>query len=294
MKIEPKQFRIKEEGKVDLEALPTRVEPFFASKEDFAEMLAQHLAALSVRQNLLYAANRYAVLLIIQAMDTAGKDGIIKHVMTGINPQGCEVHSFKQPSMEELQHDFLWRTTCRLPERGHIGIFNRSYYEEVLVVRVHPELLQHEGLPLAGEVQDSLWADRYESIRDLETHLHRNGTVVIKIFLHLSKEEQRTRLLERLDTPEKNWKFSPDDVKERSRWGAYRKAYEALLGATSTKVAPWYVVPADSKKNARLIVSQIILDRLDQLKLAYPEPSEARKEELAAIRKDRVLNTFDG
>jgi PPK2 family polyphosphate:nucleotide phosphotransferase len=219
-------------------------------------------------------------------MDTAGKDGIIKHVMTGINPQGCEVHSFKQPSLEELQHDFLWRTTCRLPERGHIGIFNRSYYEEVLVVRVHPDLLQGEGFPSSHGGKKTFWDDRFKFIRDLEAHLHRNGTVVIKIFLHLSKDEQHTRLLERIDKPEKNWKFSQDDLKERERWGAYRKAYEALLGATSTKDAPWYIVPADSKKNARLIVSQIILDRLDQLKLAYPVSTEARQEELAAIGKE--------
>ena len=286
MHIEPKQFRIHEEAKVDLEALPTRVEPFFESKDDFAEVLAEHISALSARQNLLFASNQHAVLLIVQAMDTAGKDGIIKHVMTGINPQGCQVHSFKQPSFEELQHDFLWRTTCRLPERGHIGIFNRSYYEEVLVVRVHPDLLLNEGFPSPLVGKDSFWADRFESIRNFEAHLHRNGTIVIKIFLHLSKGEQRIRLQERLDTPEKRWKFSDGDLKERAHWGAYRKAYEALLGATSTKAAPWYVVPADSKKNARLIVSQIILERLDQLKLAYPEPSEARKAELAAIEKD--------
>jgi PPK2 family polyphosphate:nucleotide phosphotransferase len=286
MNIEPKQFRIQEEGKVDLEAMPTRVEPFFKSKKDFAEILAQHIGALSVRQNLLFASNRHAVLLIVQAMDTAGKDGIIKHVMTGINPQGCHVFSFKQPSLEELQHDFLWRTTCRLPERGQIGIFNRSYYEEVLVVRVHPNLLQGEGIPESRGDKDTFWADRFKSIRDLEAHLHRNGTIVIKIFLHLSKDEQRTRLLERIETPEKNWKFSAADIKERERWGAYRKAYEAVLGATSTQESPWYVVPADSKKNARLIVSQIILDRLDQLHLAYPESSKARDEELAAIGKD--------
>jgi len=222
--------------------------------------------------------------LIFQAMDAAGKDGVIKHVLSGINPQGCEVFSFKQPSAEELAHDFLWRTTCRLPERGRIGIFNRSYYEEVLIVRVHPEMLRAR-LPEELINRNNFWDERYRSILDLEKHLHRNGTHVIKFFLHLSKEEQRRRFLARIDDPEKNWKFSQADLEERKFWKDYMKAYEDCLSATSTGHAPWYVVPADDKENARLIVSQIILDALKSLKLSYPKTSKAHRRELQAIRK---------
>jgi PPK2 family polyphosphate:nucleotide phosphotransferase len=217
-------------------------------------------------------------------MDAAGKDGAIKHVMSGVNPEGCEVFSFKQPSAEELEHDFLWRTTCRLPERGRIGIFNRSYYEEVLVVRVHPEILNSEGL--TGDlIEKTIWEERYRSIVDLENHLYRNGTRIIKFFLHLSKDEQRKRFLERIDEPEKNWKFSLADIQERKYWNHYRKAYEACLSATSTKEAPWYVVPADDKENARVIVSQIVLDTLNELGMSYPEADKARRKELQSIRK---------
>jgi len=235
-------------------------------------------------QRLLYASDQYALLLIFQGMDAAGKDGAISHVMSGVNPQGCEVFSFKQPSAEELDHDFLWRTTCRLPERGRIGIFNRSYYEEVLIVRVHPELLRGQGLPKELVEKIDIWRDRYRSIVDLERHLYRNGTRVIKFFLNLSKEEQRKRFLERIDKPDKNWKFSLSDIHERKYWKHYMKDFEACLAATSSHHAPWYVVPADDKENARLIVSPIVLDALDGLKMAYPKVTAKRRRELKAIR----------
>jgi PPK2 family polyphosphate:nucleotide phosphotransferase len=236
-------------------------------------------------QRLHYASNRYALLLIFQGMDAAGKDGAIAHVMFGVNPQGCEVFSFKQPSAEELKHDFLWRTTRRLPERGRIGIFNRSDYEEVLIVRVHPEVLRGQGLPDELLDEKSIWKERYRSIVDLEEHLHRNGTQIIKFFLHLSKDEQRKRFLARIDEPDKNWKFSQGDVEERKLWKRYAKAYEACLSETSTKHGPWYIVPADDKENARLIISQGILDTLKKLKMSYPEPTKARRKELLSIRK---------
>jgi PPK2 family polyphosphate:nucleotide phosphotransferase len=240
---------------------------------------------LSSLQRLHYASNRYALLLIFQGMDAAGKDGAIRHVMSGVNPQGCQVFSFKQPSADDLEHDFLWRTTRCLPERGRIGIFNRSYYEEVLVVRVHPEILRSQGL--AEELRDetTIWEERFRSIVDLESHLYRNGTRTIKIFLHLSREEQRKRFLERIDEPDKNWKFSLADIHERKYWKDYMKAYEACLSATSTDHAPWYAVPADDKENARLIVSQIVLDALNELKMAYPKTTAKRRRELKSIRK---------
>jgi PPK2 family polyphosphate:nucleotide phosphotransferase len=218
-------------------------------------------------------------------MDAAGKDGAIRHVMSGLNPEGCEVFSFKQPSMEELKHDFLWRTTCRLPERGRIGIFNRSYYEEVLITRVHPEILDSQNLPKASRNDKEFWADRYRSINELEAHLHRNGTQVIKFFLHISNKEQAKRFLERIDTPDKNWKFSLSDVHERKYWKHYMKTYAQCLSATSSKHAPWYAVPADDKDNARLIVSQILTDAFDHLKMAYPKITSKRRRELHAIRK---------
>ncbi len=217
-------------------------------------------------------------------MDAAGKDGAIRHVMSGGNPQGCQVFSFKHPSANELQHDFLWRTTRDLPERGRIGIFNRSYYEEVLIARVHPYILRDEGLPDLPADDKAIWASRYRSIRQLERHLHDNGTRIVKFFLHLSKEEQRQRFLQRIDEPEKNWKFSQADVEERAFWPHYMRAYEKCLGATSTTEAPWFVVPADDKENARLIVSEIILETLESLKMSYPKTSEQRHHELLAIR----------
>ncbi len=285
MKIESKDFRVPERRDVDLQKWPTTMEHVYESKKHYKRLLTEHVAQLSSLQQLLYASNRHALLLIFQAMDAAGKDGAIKHVMSGVNPQGCQVFSFKHPSPTELQHDFLWRTTRDLPERGRIGIFNRSYYEEVLIVRVHREILRSEGLPDTPHGENALWNDRYRSIVDLERHLHVNGTRILKFFLHLSKEEQRKRFLERIDQAEKNWKFSLADIEERKFWKHYRMAYEQCLGETSTSGAPWYIVPADDKKNARLIVSQIVLDALDELKMTYPETSEERRHELSSIRK---------
>lgn len=278
-------FRVKEGKGVDLKKWSTLVEPVYKSKEDYQAQLETHIEQLSKLQSLLYASNSYAVLLIFQAMDAAGKDGAIKHVMSGINPQGCQVFSFKHPSVSELEHDFLWRTTNCLPERGRIGIFNRSYYEEVLIVRVHPEILKSQGIPDDLLGKSSVWKERYRSIVNLENHLHHNGTRIIKFFLHLSKEEQRKRFLARIDNPDKNWKFSIHDIEERKHWKQYMKAYEKCLSATSTRNAPWYVVPADDKENARLIISRIILDTLGSLNLRYPKISKKHREELKTIRK---------
>ncbi len=292
MKIDSNDFRVHEGDKVNLRKWHTLVAPVYKSKDQYQKLLAEHVAQLSTQQQLLYASNRHAILIIFQAMDAAGKDGAIKHVMSGVNPQGCQVYSFKHPSPAELQHDFLWRSTRNLPERGHIGIFNRSYYEEVLIVRVHPELLQSEGLPDAPHDEMMIWRNRYRSINNLERHLHSNGIRIIKFYLHLSKEEQRKRFLARIDEPEKNWKFSLADVQERKFWKQYMQAYEECLSATSTKDAPWYVVPADDKENARLIVSRIILDTFDSLKMSYPKTSAERRRELKLIRKQ--LTKKDG
>jgi PPK2 family polyphosphate:nucleotide phosphotransferase len=285
MKINTKDYRVLEGDKVHLRKWPTQVDAVYKSKEHYQKLLQEHVAQLSSLQQLLYASDRYAVLLIFQAMDAAGKDGAIRHVMSGVNPQGCQVFSFKHPSPIELQHDFLWRTTRDLPERGRIGIFNRSYYEEVLIARVHPEILRSEGVPDAPRGDAAIWRDRYSSIVNLERHLHGNGTRIIKFYLHLSKDEQRMRFLKRIDEPEKNWKFSLADVEERKFWKHYMKAYGECLSATSSSEAPWYVVPADDKENARLIVSRIVLDALEDLKMAYPKTSTARRRELVSIRK---------
>ena len=285
MKINSKDFRVRPGEKVKLGEWPTTVKPFCKSKKRYQKLLEEHVAELSSLQTLHYAFNRYALLLIFQGMDAAGKDGAIRHVMSGVNPEGCEVFSFKQPSVEELKHDFLWRTTRHLPERGRIGIFNRSHYEEVLVVRVHPEILRGEGLPDELLDEKTIWKERYRSIVDLEKHLHRNGTRIIKIFLHLSKGEQRNRFLERIDEPDKSWKFSLADIHERKYWKHYIKAYEDCLNETSTHEAPWFVVPADDKEDARLIVSQIVLDALNDLKMAYPKTTAKRRRELKSIRK---------
>jgi PPK2 family polyphosphate:nucleotide phosphotransferase len=284
MKQNSKDFRVRQGDKVNLRKWPTRVKPVYRSKEHYEELLDEHIARLNDRQQLLYASNRYALLLIFQAMDAAGKDGVIKHVMSGVNPQGCQVYSFKHPSATELEHDFLWRTTQCLPARGQIGIFNRSYYEEVLVVRVHPEILRGQNLP-AELVDRNIWKGRYRSITELERHLHRNGTRIIKFFLHLSEDEQRQRFLARIDEPDKNWKFSLADVEERKFWNDYMQAYEDCLAATSTRNSPWHVVPADDKQNARLIVSSVIVDALDELKMEYPKFSPAHQGELQAIRE---------
>jgi PPK2 family polyphosphate:nucleotide phosphotransferase len=282
------------EKRSDLSKRPTMVKPFCKSKKHYQKHLREHIEELSSLQQLHYASNRYALMLVFQGMDAAGKDGAIRHVMSGVNPQGCEVFSFKQPSAEELEHDFLWRTTCHLPERGRIGIFNRSYYEEVLVVRVHPEILRSQGLPEELRDEKSIWTNRYRSIVNLENHLFENGTRTVKIFLHLSKDEQRKRFLERIDEPDKNWKFSLADIHERKYWNDYVKAYEACLSATSTHHAPWYVVPADDKENARLIVSQIVLDVFNDLKMAYPKTTAKRRLELKSIRKQLAGSDHEG
>jgi len=291
MKINSHDFRVEARKTVKLADWPTTVKPFCKSKDEYKALLDKHVDALSSMQRLHYASNRYALLVIFQGIDAAGKDGAIRHVMSGVNPQGCQVSSFKQPSADELEHDFLWRTTRRLPGRGKIGIFNRSYYEEVLVVKVHPEMLRNEGLSAELSDEKTIWDERYQSITNFERHLYRNGTRTVKIFLHLSKDEQRKRFLERIDEPDKNWKVSTSDVKERAFWTEYVKAFEDCLGATSTHHAPWYVVPADNKENARLIVSQIVLDSLSNLKMTYPKTTPKRRLELHSIRKLLTKNS---
>ncbi len=285
MKIDLADFRVSTGKNIRLKKWATRIEPLYKSEKHYHELLAADVGELSELQRLLYASNGYSVLLIFQAMDAAGKDGAIGHVLTGVNPQGCEVYSFKHPSAEELEHDFLWRTTRRLPARGRIGVFNRSYYEEVLIVRVHPEILRGEGIPGELTANKTDWSGRFRSIVDLEKHLHRNGTRVLKFFLHLSKEEQRKRFLQRIDEPDKNWKFSQADLAERKFWDQYMSAYEECLGATSTKTAPWYIVPADDKLNARLIVSRVVIESMQDLKMSYPKMTRKRLSELQAIRK---------
>lgn len=285
MKIQSDHFRVDPGEEISLASRPTVIKPYCDSKKEYRKTLQAHVEELSSLQQLHYASDRYALLLIFQGIDAAGKDGAIRHVMSGVNPQGCDVFSFKQPSADELEHDFLWRTTYRLPERGRIGIFNRSYYEEVLVVRVHPEILRNEGLSEELRDEHVVWEQRYHSIKNFETHLHQNGTRVVKIFLHLSKDEQRKRFLERIDAPEKNWKFSPSDIHERKYWKQYANAFEDCLNATSTVASPWFVVPADDKDNARLIVSRIVMDALKDLKMSYPKVTAKRKAELQAIRE---------
>ena len=279
------RFRVRPGERLRLKDRPTRVKPYYDSKAAYEARLARHVEQLSELQNRLYADDRYALLLVFQAMDAAGKDSCIKHVMSGVNPQGCQVYSFKHPSAEELDHDFLWRTQRALPERGRIGIFNRSYYEEVLVVRVHPEILRAQRVPHELLDDADIWEKRYRSIADMETHLHRNGTRILKFFLHVSKDEQRKRFLARIDEPEKNWKFSKQDVEERKHWKDYMRAYEDCLAATSTKRSPWFVVPADDKANARLIVSRIVVEALKDLELSYPRLDPARRRELLALRR---------
>ena len=256
-----------------------------SERKRFAEeALAEGLAALARSQELLYAANSWSILLIFQAMDAAGKDSTIKHVMTGVNPQGVVVHSFKHPSAEELDHDFLWRCANALPERGKIGIFNRSYYEDVLIVRVHPELLEAERLPKADSEKPP-WKKRFESINQFERHLTRNGTVVLKFFLHVSKEEQRKRFLDRLNDPTKQWKYAPSDMAERGHWNEYRHVYEEAMSATSTKHAPWYVIPADHKWVSRAIVSSIVVKAIESLNLKYPEVTPEQASWIEEARK---------
>jgi PPK2 family polyphosphate:nucleotide phosphotransferase len=286
MKIHSEEFRVRPGKRCKLDHLPTMVKPFYESKKHYEALLQENVAEASGLQQLHYASNRYALLMVFQGMDTAGKDGAIRHVMSGIDPAGCEVSSFKQPSAQELEHDFLWRTTGKLPERGRIGIFNRSYYEEVLVVRVHPEILRNQGLPEELIDEKNIWEERYRSIVEFESHLYRNATRTIKIFLNLSKAEQKKRFLARIDDPEKNWKLSLADIQERKYWKKYREAYEECLNATSTHQAPWYAVPADDKENARLIIGRILLDTLESLKMAYPKTTPKRRRELLSIRKE--------
>jgi PPK2 family polyphosphate:nucleotide phosphotransferase len=284
VKIDANGFLVREGDKVDLEKRPTRVAPPYASKTDYDTQLRQRVERMAALQQVLYAAGSHAVLIVLQGMDTSGKDGVIRHVLSGINPQGVTVTSFKQPTGEELAHDFLWRGHRAMPERGRIGVFNRSYYEEVVVVRVHPELLAREGA-ISNAAGKKFWRERYRSIVDMEWHLSRNATRIVKIFLHLSEEEQRVRLLARIDQPEKNWKFSMDDVAERARWKDYLTAYEHALSATSADEAPWFVVPADDKATGRLIVAEIIGRALEELDLRYPGTSPERRRELEAIRR---------
>ena len=255
------------------------------SKEEAQQLLDQGIRELSELQDKLYAQDNWALLLMFQGMDASGKDGAIKHVMSGVNPQGCQVYSFKQPSPEELNHDYLWRSNKALPERGRIGIFNRSYYEEVLVTRVHPEILKNERIPpsLLGK---NVWEQRYEDIRNLEHYLSHNGIVVRKIFLNISKKEQKRRFLGRLDTPAKNWKFSAADLTVRACWDDYMKAFEEMIAATSTKHSPWYVVPADNKWYTRLVVAAAVVDTMKDLKLAYPTVDAVQRKQLAAAKRE--------
>lgn len=284
MKINIKKFKVKEGDNISLKKFPTLTKPVYKSQEQYQELLSKQIAELAKLQQLHYASDRYSMLFIFQAMDAAGKDGAIKHVMSGINPQGCQVFSFKHPSATDLDHDFLWRTNQSLPERGRIGIFNRSYYEEVLIVRVHPEILYAQRLPTEHHDEKNIWKHRFNSIVDMESHLHRNGTHIVKFFLHISKDEQKRRFLERIDNSEKNWKFSSADIEEREFWKDYMYAYEECIGATSTENAPWYIVPADDKENTRLIISEIILDSFKQLDMHYPGTDDARREELLKMR----------
>jgi PPK2 family polyphosphate:nucleotide phosphotransferase len=277
------RFRVRPDKKFRLQDHDPGFTGRFESKEDGKRHLEKGLEKLRDLQEKLYAQDQWAVLLIFQAMDAAGKDSVIEHVMSGVNPQGCQVYSFKQPSSEELDHDFLWRTTRCLPERGRIGVFNRSYYEEVLVVRVHPEILAKQKVPPAL-VTDKIWKERYEDIVAFERYLSRNGTVIRKFFLNVSKEEQRERFLARLDEPDKNWKFAAADVQERQHWDEYMKAYEKMIEATTSDEAPWHVIPADHKWFTRLAVADVIMETLEGLDLHFPEVSEAQRQELQRAR----------
>jgi len=273
-----KEFKLKQIDPADTSGFPD------GDKEKAKDVLAKGIKAITMLQDMLYAQDQYSVLMIFQAMDAAGKDGAIKHVMSGINPQGCEVASFKSPTSTDLDHDYLWRCNLKLPERGRIGIFNRSYYEEVLVVKVHPEFLASQKVP-ADLVDENIWENRYDEIRNYEKYLSRNGTVILKFFLHLSKKEQKKRFLERIENPDKNWKFSSNDAKERAYWDKYMDAYEEMIRNTATKHAPWYVVPADNKWYTRLVVAASLIDTLASLDLAYPKVDKRKLEELEESRK---------
>jgi PPK2 family polyphosphate:nucleotide phosphotransferase len=283
MKID--KFLVKEFDKVDLDDYPTDSTGDYKDKTEAVDDLAKNIERIGDLQDVLYAQNVHALLIVIQAMDAAGKDSVIKHVMTGINPQGCRVTSFKQPSEEELDHDFLWRSQLALPGRGMIGIFNRSHYEEVLVVRVHPEYLNAERLPTSPDQDKDFWKKRCQQIRDWEDMLSANGTKVIKFFLHVSKDEQKKRFLDRIEQPDKNWKFNSGDAKERALWDKYMKAYTDAMEMTSTKNSPWYIIPADKKWFTRLAVSEVIVKTLDSMDLKYPEVGDAERADLAEARK---------
>ncbi len=278
------RYRVPFSGRFKVAKAPTQPKPERADKGACRAALKGLVGQLSEYQRVLYAHDHHAILLVFQAMDAAGKDGTIRAVTSGINPSGCQVYSFKQPSSEDLEHDFLWRTACRLPERGRIGIFNRSYYEEVLVVRVHPDYLKHQRLP-DGYDPKTIWRERFESIRDHEKHLARNGTVILKFWLNVSKKEQRERFLERIDVKEKNWKFSESDVRERGYWDDYMKAYEEMLNATSKPWAPWYAIPADNKPYMRMRVAEIVVETMQKLGLQFPKLGKAERKQLRAMRK---------
>jgi len=284
-KIATREFRVKEGERVRLDRRETAIPPVSADDDDYDGQLARHVARLSDLQELLYASDTYSLLAVFQGMDTSGKDGAIKHVMSGVNPQGCRVTSFRRPSGSELEHDFLWRAARELPERGQIGIFNRSYYEEVVVVRVHPDLLDAQRIP-ADRRGAKFWHARFKSIKGFEAHLTRSGTRVVKFFLHLSKEEQRKRLLARLDDPGKQWKFRAGDLEERKLWSGYMQAYSACIEATSTRESPWYVVPADDKRTARLIVSQVLIETLAALDMHCPELDTKDARRLRSFRAE--------
>jgi PPK2 family polyphosphate:nucleotide phosphotransferase len=286
-----KQYCVGDGKNFSLKDYPTDDYPELKKKEKkiFKDLLQMGVETLASMQDKMYAQDKWSLLLIFQAMDAAGKDGAIKHVMSGLNPQGCEVNSFKVPSAEELDHDFLWRCAKRLPERGRIGIFNRSYYEEVLVVKVHQQILQTQKIP-QKLLTDNIWEERYQDIRNFEEHLHRNGTIVIKFFLNLSPGEQKKRFIERIDNPDKNWKFSASDVKERKFWNDYMNAYEQLIINTSTENSPWYVIPADDKPYARIAVAAAIISTMNSMGLKYPEVSDEKVAELQKIREELMAN----
>ncbi|MFO7725664.1 MAG: hypothetical protein R6V45_08960, partial [Oceanipulchritudo sp.] len=290
LSFDPKDFRIPVPGKkakpLTLSQLPTNVDELYKSKKDYHALMESFTEELRELQRVLYAHGRYSLLLIFQGMDTAGKDGAIRHVMRGVNPQGCQVYSFKEPSSEERAHDFLWRTTKRLPMRGHIGIFNRSYYEEVLIVKAVPKVLESQLLPEGYADQAHFWPDRYRDIVQFEDYLHRNGTHVLKFFLHISKEEQRQRLLSRAEEADKHWKISTADLKSRAQWDDFQAVYADCLQQTSHALAPWYSIPADDKRNARLIISHILVEALRALPISYPEPD---KEHLAEVKRVREV-----
>jgi len=283
MAIKIGDFEPPKDKPLNLSAWPTQIDPCYSSDEHYNQLLAQHSAQLDARQEMLYTSAHEALLVIFQGMDAAGKDSAVKHVMSGVNPQGCRVTSFKTPTTIELHHDFLWRAALALPARGEIGIFNRSYYEDVLITRVHPELLTGEGA--SPEARKKLWAERYQSIVDFEQHLARNNTRILKFYLHLSREEQKKRFLKRLDEPDKTWKIQMADVEERAYWKDYKQAYEDAIGATNTKSAPWFIVPADDKKNARLIIAQAIVDTLNAMDMKPAPIDDKRRAELQTIRE---------